>query len=82
MVFDARQLNEPIAEPRAPRMQLVFAPSADEWIVATLKQWAGSRRAVVVTADRPLADRARHRGAEIVATDAFVALCTGQGPQD
>ena len=82
LVFDARHLSEPITSvpeplddsPR-PLVRHVFAPSADEWIVSRLKHWDNTREPVVVTADRPLRDRARHRGAEIVATDAFLALC-------
>ena len=83
LVFDAKHLTEPQLKPAAEdaraRVRQVYAPSADEWIIATLKQRSDLEQTVVVTADRPLADRARHRGAEIVATDAFVALCGGIG---
>ena len=84
LVFDARHLSEAQAEPvirtpanpAGPVVRHVYAPSADEWIVAAAKERSGSsQRTVVVTADRPLANRARHRGAEVMATDEFVALC-------
>lgn len=84
LVFDARHLTEPLLRPAAeaarPRVCQVYAPCADEWIINTLKQPARLAGTVVITADRPLAARARHRGAEVMATDEFVALCGG--PQD
>jgi predicted RNA-binding protein with PIN domain len=58
------------------RIRIVFAPSADEWIVATVKEIQKTKRETrVVTADRVLANRVRSRGATIVPTDEFVALC-------
>lgn len=59
-----------------PRVRIVFAPSADDWIIESLRR-REDEAAVgrVVTADRPLANRARTLGAEIVATDRFLALC-------
>ncbi len=85
LVFDARHLSEAQAEPllrppaegARPLVHHVYAPSADEWIVAAVKERSRLGRTVVVTADRPLADRARHRGAQVIATDHFVALCGG-----
>jgi predicted RNA-binding protein with PIN domain len=85
LVFDARHLSEAQAEqgiraptesPR-PLVRHVYAPSADEWIVAAVKERSQPPRTVVVTADRPLANRARHRGAEVMTTNDFVALCGG-----
>jgi hypothetical protein len=59
-----------------PRVRIVFAPSADDWIVESLRRRKDEATVVrVVTADRPLANRARRLGAEIVATDRFLALC-------
>ncbi len=58
------------------RIRIVFAPSADEWIVATVKEIQKTKRETrVVTADRVLANRVRCRGATIVPTDEFVELC-------
>lgn len=83
LVFDARHLAEPLLRPPAdttrPLVRHVYAPSADDWIVSALRERDPVEQAVVVTADRPLADRARHRGAEVMATDEFVALCGGAG---
>jgi len=55
-------------------------PSADEWLVARVKQVdesAEARAVAVVTGDRKVADRARHRGAEIVGPRALLERCTG-----
>jgi hypothetical protein len=80
LVFDARHLDEAVLEAfdrgGRPRIRRVFAPSADEWIVEALEEGPVAN-AVVVTADRSLRDRARRRGAEVMTTDAFVALCGG-----
>ena len=66
----------------------VFAPSADVWILQALKARRARRnaqaakpgctlRALVVTADRPLASRSRQLGAEIITTGSFVERCRG-----
>lgn len=56
-----------------------FEPSADEWIVRRVKEVRGAseppREVVVVTADRPLANRCKHHGARVVSTGDFVELC-------
>jgi predicted RNA-binding protein with PIN domain len=71
VVFDG---EGPASEPRAGGPESVFASSADEWIVARLREH-GRERVAVVTADRRLAGRARHRGAEVVAPLRFLARC-------
>ncbi len=83
LVFDARQLDEALeieasddAWPAPGHVRSFYAPSADDWIVATLRARADDfDRRLVVTADRRLANRARSRGAEIVSTQDFVGLC-------
>lgn len=71
------------SEPAPPRLEeehsarAVFAPSADDWILARVAESApGAAPLIVVTGDRRLANRARHRGARIVTPAAFLALCT------
>jgi predicted RNA-binding protein with PIN domain len=71
VVFDGAQ--PPDAAPRE-RPETIFASSADDWIVARLRQ-ASDERVTVVTADRQLAGRARHRGAEVVSPLRFLARC-------
>ena len=82
VVFDARHLSEAqdqqsSGENSNKRVRVVFAPSADEWIVSTVKSLDDTRRSDtrVVTADRVLANRVRSRGVTVVATDEFVARC-------
>jgi hypothetical protein len=82
VVFDAaREDSERFdSSPTAPGalVGVVFAPSADDFIVArvlSLRSGTSRERPVwVVTADRPLADRARHRGAERLSPWQFAAL--------
>jgi len=63
------------AEIASLRPRVVFAPSADDWLLAAVREAAEPARVVVVTADRQLADRARHRGAQVVSPRAFLARC-------
>ncbi len=77
VVFDAAT---PRSERCAPgpelaRVQLVFTPSADDWIVRHVRQSAAPERLAVVTGDRQVAGRARHAGARIVPPRAFLARC-------
>jgi hypothetical protein len=76
VVFDGRG---PLAdaELRSLRPRVVFAPSADEWLLAEVRAAEDPSGVVVVTADRQLADRARHRGAQVVSPRAFLARCSG-----
>jgi predicted RNA-binding protein with PIN domain len=77
VVFDGRRpADEPEeGEERVPRV--VFALSADDWLLAAVRRAPDPTRVVVVTADRQLADRARHRGARVLGPTAFRARCGG-----
>ena len=66
-------------ELRSERPRVVFAPSADEWLLTQVREAADPAALVVVTADRQLADRARHRGARIVSPRAFLSRCRETG---
>jgi hypothetical protein len=87
LVFDARHLSradepEPavLDDPSQPLVRTLFTPSADEWIVAAVRaRTADFDPIFVVTADRPLGDRARARGAVVVSTARFVELCREPG---
>jgi len=61
----------------AARLRQVFAPSADDWLLARVRSADDPGRIVVVTADRKVADRARHRGARVFTPRAFLERCTG-----
>ncbi len=63
---------------RAGRVHSVFAPSADEWLLARIRERDPAQLALV-TADRRLAARARSRGVEVVAPAAFLARCRAFG---
>jgi len=74
VVFDGPRPQSPEGATEGPRV--VFAPSADEWLLRQIREAPEPARVVVVTADRQLADRARHRGAQIVAPGAFLERCS------
>jgi predicted RNA-binding protein with PIN domain len=63
------------AERESERPRVVFAPSADEWLLEAVRDAPDPASVVLVTADRQLADRARHRGARVVSPRAFLARC-------
>lgn len=63
------------AEAESQRPRVVFAPSADQWLLDAVRETPDPASVVVVTADRQLADRARHRGARVVSPRAFLARC-------
>jgi len=69
--------DEPAAQPASRRLQRVFAPSADAWLLERVRRAADPGRVAVVTADKQLAARARHRGARVVSPRAFLERCTG-----
>ncbi len=84
VVFDGSRAKAEQEE--APRLLSVFAPSADAWLLERVREARSARagsgdepvggpRVVVVTADRQLADRARHRGAHVVSPRAFLERC-------
>lgn len=77
VVFDGQR---PADEPeREAGPQVVFAASADDWLIRAVRQAPDPSRIAVVTADRQLADRARHRGARVVGPIAFRERCGGTG---
>jgi hypothetical protein len=73
VVFDGARA--PGEEPGAGRVQRVFAPSADDWLVDRVRRDAAPERLVVVTADRRLAGRVRHHGARVVTPGEFLGRC-------
>jgi predicted RNA-binding protein with PIN domain len=78
VVFDG-----PHPAPEAPAdatggLRVAFARSADEWLLRRVRE-AAPGAVAVVTADRPLADKARARGARVVSPHAFLARCAAPG---
>jgi predicted RNA-binding protein with PIN domain len=80
VVFDGQKPpDEPLVEEG--RVRVVFADSADEWLVKAVRQAPDPGRVVVVTADRQVAARARHRGAGVMGPREFAARCRAAGPE-
>jgi len=61
--------------------RVAFAASADAWLLQRVRE-APAGEVAVVTADRPLAARARARGARVVSPHDFLARCAGPVPAD
>lgn len=73
VVFDGAH---PPEAPHDGDVSVVFAPSADEWLVGAVRGAERAESIAVVTADRRLADRVRRRGASVVAPRSFISACT------
>jgi hypothetical protein len=75
IVFDG-----PRAAPAAqevPGLRVVFAPSADEWLLRRLRSAPDPSQLGVVTGDRRLAIRSRRRGARVIGPREFLDRCRG-----
>ena len=75
VVFDGQRENRD--DSAGHRLHPIFAPSADEWLVARVVSAPDPARVSVVTADRRLAARVRRRGASVVAPAEFLRRCPG-----
>lgn len=73
IVFDGpREIPE---TPANPRLRVVFAPSADEWLLRRLRSAPDPSQLGVVTGDRRLAIRSRQRGAQVIMPREFLDRC-------
>jgi predicted RNA-binding protein with PIN domain len=72
VVFDERGSERAT---RSGRVDVRFAPDADEYIVSLCASLRSSRSVVVVSADRSLCDRAVYRGAARLSPWRFAAQC-------
>jgi predicted RNA-binding protein with PIN domain len=59
-------------------VRVVFARDADEWILKAMRAAPDPSAVAIVTADRSVADRARRRGAQVIAPRVFLARCAEQ----
>jgi len=77
VVFDGARPAAPQAAKPPPlsRVRLVYAPSADDWMVTHVRGSEAPGHITVVTADRQVQGRARHGGANVVSPLAFLARC-------
>jgi hypothetical protein len=73
VVFDGPR--EAVTRDEADGPHPVFAPSADAWLLERVRAADDPGRIAVVTADRKVADRARHRGARVYSPNDFLARC-------
>lgn len=73
IVFDGPR--DAPAAPRNSRLRVVFAPSADEWLLRRLRSAPDPSRLGVVTGDRRLAIRSRRRGARVITPREFLDRC-------
>jgi predicted RNA-binding protein with PIN domain len=73
IVFDRRPSTSEIPEDvtsNDPRLRIVYAPSADEWIVHEIERLAPQHAITVITADRPLRERIRRVGGTVLSPSA------------
>jgi predicted RNA-binding protein with PIN domain len=77
VIFDARGSDRISG---TERVQVRFAPDADDCIVELCAELRGRRLVTVVTADRSLGDRARHRGAARLSPWKFAEQCIAPSP--
>jgi predicted RNA-binding protein with PIN domain len=73
VVFDGERAPEGGAG--VGRVRSVFAPSADDWLAREVRARAEAEPVAVVTADRKVAARARHRGAQVVSPGELLRRC-------
>jgi len=79
VVFDDARpgRSERCREPEPPcRVRIAYAPSADDWLVKRVRRAERPAELAVVTGDRQVQGRSRHRGAHVVSPLAFLARCT------
>jgi predicted RNA-binding protein with PIN domain len=72
IVFDG---DSPADDAEGRRIRTVFAPSADEWLVRQVRERVARGPVAVVTGDRKLANRVRHRGATVYTPQEFLRRC-------
>jgi predicted RNA-binding protein with PIN domain len=74
IVFDRRPSTSEVPEDVTssdPRIRIVYAPSADEWIVHEVERLVPQHAITVVTADRLLRERIRHVGGSLLSPRAL-----------
>lgn len=77
VVFDGPHVSDAEPPDGSGRVRGAFASCADDWLVERVREAEEPARVAVVTADRRVAGRARHRGARVVAPLEFLRRCPG-----
>jgi predicted RNA-binding protein with PIN domain len=80
VVFDGSRPRTETGQDAVGRLHEVFAPSADDWLLRRIRRAGDPGRVAVVTADRRLGDRARHRGAVVISPSEFLGRCPCPSP--
>ena len=78
IIFDRRTNTQTKSEDVSssdPRINIFYAPSADDWIVTQVSEFASQRTITVVTADRLLRERVRQAGGILCSPTQFLATC-------
>lgn len=77
IVFDRRPSTDEGLEDVTgddPRIRVVYAPSADDWIVHEVERFASQHLITVVTSDRPLRERVRRAGGRVLSPSAVFKI--------
>lgn len=75
LIFDGARAAESPERSELPKLRLQFAPSADDWIVARVREERDPAWIAVVSGDRKLTGRTRHYGAAVVSPRLFLDHC-------
>ena len=70
------------SHPKPASIRIIYARSADAWILARVRKTDRPQELAVVTADRKVADKARHHGAQIVSPRIFLDRCPPTASRD
>lgn len=79
LVFDGSHAPETPVRGTEPRLIIEFAPSADDWIVRRVRDAEDTDEIAVVSGDRRLTGKTRHRGAAVVSPRHFLQHCFAGG---
>ena len=79
VVFDGQRPAGEAEAPESAPLRVVFARDADEWLLKTMRAAPDPSRVAVVTGDRPVKDRARRFGAQVVSPRLWLIRCAELG---
>jgi hypothetical protein len=75
LIFDGPRAAKSPERGEQPKLRQLFALSADDWIVARVREEPEPSRIAVVSGDRRLTGRARHYGSAVVSPRLFLDYC-------
>jgi predicted RNA-binding protein with PIN domain len=80
VVFDGQRPAGESEPPEDAPLRVVFARSADEFLLKAMRAAPDPGGVAVVTADRPVKDRARRWGAHVVSPRQWLERCAAAAP--